>query len=304
MTISGVCPMRPRGKFFQASWDRAMQIHPSIVLVTGWNEWTASIWELPGVVMLGRTTVKGQGHIVDEFNMQFNRDIEPMKGGYGDDYYWQFVENIRRYKGMLPPQPVSAPITISMDHPLANWNKVTPVYRDTVGDIANRDWDGSPKGIHYVDQSARNDIALAQVARDQQNVYFHVQTESPLSPSTDRNWMMLFIKTDPNSKTGWNGFDLLINRTRKDGAVSLEKQVGSGWNWTRLADVPAGWSGRDLVISIPRKYLSSSGKDRVSIDYKWADHLPENPGVMDFYTSGDTAPNGRFSFRFTEPNQP
>ena len=80
-----------------------MKVAAPILLVTGWNEWTASVWETPGVPMLGRVTQKGQGHIVDEFNEEFDRDLEPMRGGYGDAYYCQFVANMRRYKGMSRP---------------------------------------------------------------------------------------------------------------------------------------------------------------------------------------------------------
>jgi hypothetical protein len=298
-------PDMAQGKFFQTAWDHAMQIAPPIVLVTGWNEWRAAVWETPGVVMLGRTTAKGQGHIVDEFNMQFNRDLEPMKGGYGDDYYWQFVENIRRYKGMLPPQPVSAPISLAMGDPTAlsaeKWAEVTPVYHACAGSTADRDWDGTPTGVHYVNHSARNDIQLSQVGRDAQNVYFHVRTTAPLSPATDPNWMMLFIKTTNAPATGWNGFDLLINRTRKNGLASLERHTGDGWKWEKLTDVPAQWSSNDLVISVPRKYLAAAGQQSIQFDFKWADNLPENPEVMDFYTQGDTAPQGRFSYRFAEP---
>ena len=36
---------------------------------------------------------------VDEFDAEFSRDIEPMKGGHGDNYYYQMIANIRRYKG-------------------------------------------------------------------------------------------------------------------------------------------------------------------------------------------------------------
>ena len=132
-----------KGLFFQTMWDNALKAPAPILLVTGWNEWTASVWEQPGVVMLGRKTQKGQGHIVDEFNMDFNRDLEPMKGGYGDDYFCQFVANMRRYKGMTPPQTPSAPKTIKLAGPISQWDAVRPLYHDPVGDTANRDWDGA-----------------------------------------------------------------------------------------------------------------------------------------------------------------
>ena len=37
---------------------------------------------------------------VDEFDQEHSRDIEPMKGGHGDNYYYQMVDYIRRYKGL------------------------------------------------------------------------------------------------------------------------------------------------------------------------------------------------------------
>ena len=116
--------------------------------------------------MLGHVTVKGEGHIVDEFNPQFDRDCEPVRGSYGDDYYWQLVENVRRYKGMAPPQPVSPIRTVAVDAPAADWASVTPVYHDTIGDTADRDWDANVKDaagkvIHYTDHTARNDLATA-----------------------------------------------------------------------------------------------------------------------------------------------
>jgi hypothetical protein len=35
---------------------------------------------------------------VDEFIQEFSRDIEPMNGGHGDNYYYQLVDYVRRYK--------------------------------------------------------------------------------------------------------------------------------------------------------------------------------------------------------------
>ena len=39
---------------------------------------------------------------VDQYNAEFNRCIQPMKGGYTDNYYMQMAENIRQYKGIRP----------------------------------------------------------------------------------------------------------------------------------------------------------------------------------------------------------
>ena len=297
-----ISPDAPRGLFFAEQWKVAHKIAPPILLVTGWNEWTASVWETPGVVMLRRTTEKGQGHIVDEFNQEFNRDLEPMKGGYRDNYYWQFVAEMRRYKGMLPPPPPSAPRTISIDGKFQDWNGVAPTYWDTVGDTAGRDFDGTVKGVHYTYAGGRNDLAVAQVARDTKAVYFHAHTAAPLASSTSKGKLWLFIDTDTNPKTGWHGYDLLIGHSRTAQGVSVEQYAGTAgnWNWKKSgSEVRFSASERDVELALPRALF---GKHPLRFDFKWADDLPDTPDIMDFYTKGDVAPDTRFNYRFEENN--
>jgi len=50
-----------------------------------------------------------------------------------------------------------------------------------------------------------------KVAYDSTYVYFYVQTLGNISSYTGTNWMMLYIDSDCNSGTGWNGYDYLIN---------------------------------------------------------------------------------------------
>ena len=286
-----------QGIFFQAQWDHAEKVSAPILLVTGWNEWTASVWETPGVVMLGRTTVKGQGHIVDEFNMDFDRDLEPMRGGYGDNYYWQLVANMRRYKGMLPPQKVSGYSAIRLNGPPSQWNNVTPIYRDPQDDIGNRDFPGCTPNSYYKDDSARNDIVKAQVARTRNSIAFRVVTASPLTPPSGTNWMNLLIDRDNNHATGWNGYDLLVGRFRRGGKCSLEINMGSGWDWRKIAMVPFHFSGRELTVIVPRSIVTH-GEKTVNFGFKWADNLPNEPTVYDFYTKGDVAPDSRFNYHY------
>ena len=282
-------------------WNNALKSPAPILLVTGWNEWTASVWETPGVVFLGRTTKAGQGHIVDEFNQDFNRDLEPMKGGYGDDYYWQFVANMRRYKGMRAPTPPSAPRTIRLQKAYNQWDGVRPVYRDAAGDAANRDWNGATPHSHYIDSSARNDIVLAQVSRDSDNVYFHVRTSESLTPPRGRNWMLLFLNVH-GSKAGWHGYDFLINRARTGNRCTIERNVGGAWAWKSVGEATLEWQGRDLMLAVPRKALGlPPARGPLAFGFKWADDLPDLPDIMDFYSRGDVAPDARFNYRFVEP---
>ena len=41
-----------------------------------------------------------------------------------------------------------------------------------------------------------------------------------------------------------------------------------------------------------------AGETKTAIDFKWADNLQKPGDVMDFYLSGDVAPDGRFNYRY------
>ena len=86
------------GIYFQERWDDALAANPQFLYLNDWNEWTAGKYN-GDVMWLGR---KNPFMFVDQYNAEFNRTIQPMKGGYTDNYYMQMAQNIRRYKGVRP----------------------------------------------------------------------------------------------------------------------------------------------------------------------------------------------------------
>ena len=78
---------RNGGKFFYEQWKEAFRVHPKVVTITWWNEWTAQ-----------RFIVDGQTAFVDNYNREYSRDIEPMEGGHGDLYYQWMKQYIAAYK--------------------------------------------------------------------------------------------------------------------------------------------------------------------------------------------------------------
>ncbi len=272
----------------QEQWKRALELQPPFVMVTGWNEWIAGRWGQPG----------GPITFVDQFTQEYSRDIEPMKGGHQDNYYWQLVGNVRRYKGAPPLPPGSAPLSIRIDAGFKAWQEVAPEFLDHVGETAARDCDGAA-GLHYVNRTGRNDVAAAKVARDRQNVYFYARTREPISPSTDPSWMWLLIDADQDATTGWEGYDFIANRTiAGDGTTWLEKNEG-GWKWKQVAKIGFAVQDRELQLAIPRSALGlAPDATSLSIDFKWADNIQKPGEIMDFYLSGDTAPEGRFAYRY------
>lgn len=276
-------------------WERALEIDPEFIFITGWNEWIAMRFnEFNGV--------KEPVMLVDVFNQEYSRDIEPMKGGHADHYYYQMVDYIRRYKGARPlPEPGPAK-TIRIDGSFEDWKQVRPEYRDRIGDTMHRDHPGWGSEGQYVDKSGRNDIVLCKVARDDRHIYFYARTREPLSPHTDPNWMMLLINADRDPVTGWEGYDFIVNRRVRDGAVSLLERSTGGWNWEPSGGVSYRVSGCEIELAIPRAALGLADLSKpLRLDFKWADNILSNGNVMDFTTSGDTAPGWRFAYRFAEP---
>ncbi|MGB9623232.1 MAG: hypothetical protein ACPMAQ_00075 [Phycisphaerae bacterium] len=277
-----------RGLNFQEQWKRALELDPPFVMVTGWNEWIAVRLPPAGAVVF-----------CDQFNEEFSRDIEPMKGGYGDNYYWQLVANVRRYKGAPPLPEPSGPVSIRIAGSFAQWRNVAPEFRDHTGETIPRDFEGA-SGLRYTNRTGRNDIVAARVARDARNVYFYVRTREPITPRGGTNWMWLLMDADQDAGTGWEGCDFIANRTiDADGTTWLEKNEG-GWKWTKVAKISLRADGRELHLAVPRSALGlPPGKADVSIDFKWADNIQRPGDIMDFYLSGDVAPEGRFMYRYS-----
>jgi len=279
------------GYNFAEQWKRAFALGPPFVMVTGWNEWIAGRFSRPASPVV----------FVDQFNEEFSRDIEPMSGGHADNYYYQLVANVRRFKGMpaLPNSPGSKSIDIRGG--FEQWRDVSPEFLGNAGDTLPRDYDGTG-GLHYTNHTGRNDLAAFKVAQDGKNVYFYARTRQPLTPHGDSNWMWLLINSDCNAQTGWEGYDYIVNRTiDADGSAWLEKNAG-GWNWRKVAKIDYRAAGNELHLAIPRVAIRlGEASEKLTIDFKWADNLQHPGDIMDFYLSGDVAPEGRFMYRYVGP---
>ncbi len=279
---------------FQEQWERAFELDPELVFITGWNEYIAGQW-LPKDGWTGDPF-----SFVDQFDWEHSRDIEPNKGwgDKGDVYYLQLIDEVRKFKGMTPPEKVSEPKTIKPGK--ANeWDNVTPYYKHYKGNTFHRDHRGR-YDQYYKNNTGRNDITGAKVARDNKNIYFYVETADMLTSATDRNWMMLFIDVDRDKSTGWNGYDFIVNRVSPAGKKAIiEKNVGNRWEWEKADEAAFVTTNNKLEIEVSRSVLSLVNK-AVDIEFKWNDNMQENGNIMDFYVNGDTAPGGRFNFVYCE----
>ena len=277
------------GENFQQQWNRAFELDPDFVFVTGWNEWVA-----------GRFT-EWQGlknAFPDQYNEEFSRDTEPSRGRLMDTYYLQLAANVRRFKGVRPQPAAGAPKTIDLGRNADAqdpWADVEPLYRDYRGDVKHRDFDGYGS-THYVNDSGRNDFIRAKVSRDDANLYFLIETDGPLTPPQGADWLRLFIafpgrKDVPN----WKTFAFMVEETA-DGAV-LKKSDG-GWKWSEAAPVARRVSETRLELAVPLEALGLKKGEPIDLQFKWSDNMRVEGDILDFYQFGDAAPDGRFVYRY------
>ncbi len=293
----GLTPVTNEGRYFEQQWQGALKLDPEAVFVSQWNEWVAQRFTVDGASgppFLGKPTRKGDTYFVDVYNAEFNRDIEPMRGGWSDNYYFQLVSNIRKFKGARAVESASKPQTMKMGD-FGAWKTVGPEFLDTRGDTFHRNFKGYTGELRYLNTTGRNDIVSCKVARDKTNVYFLARTNKPLSPSTDFRWMQLFLDTDQTGATGWNGYDFALN-TR---VLNSKESVVAKWNgsgWSAIGRAKFAVKGNELMVSVPRKLLGFS-QTGSRFDFHWTDNASPKD-LSDWMVSGDSAPNRRFNYRF------
>lgn len=286
------------GIYFQERWEEALQSDPQFLYINDWNEWTAGKYQPAEGQTFKFMRRDSPFFFVDQYNSEFNRGIHPMKDGYTDNYYMQMAQNLRRYKGVRPIPESKGYTPIQIDGEFDDWKAIEIEYRDTIGDVFHRDYPGYG-GLHYKNDSGRNDIITSKVAVDEDNVYFYVETNAPLTPHSDPNWMLLFIDADNNHDTGWHGYDYLINKSIADENTTtlLHYQADNPEApWTETACLNYRYADKVIEIAVPREVIGLTG-DAVTFDFKWADNPADLKDPISLCLNGDTAPNRRFNYR-------
>lgn len=278
------------GHNFGEQWDYALTQDPEMVFVTGWNEWVAQ----------RQPVISGQPIVfVDCADYNTSRDAEPMRGYYGDNYYMQLIDYIRRYKGTISRVYVGNDTTINMTGSFNQWSSsaITAAYTDYSNDIVNRNTTGFGN-INYVNTTGRNDIVSAKVTKDSSNFYFYVETASNLTSYTDKNWMTLFLSVGVNDNPSWYGYNYAVNiEAPKNATTAYLYQSQGDWSWSKVGTVSMKIEGNKMMIAVPRTTISASD-NLFHLEFKWADNYADND-IWSFYTDGDTAPYGRLNYVYS-----
>ena len=289
------------GYNFAEQFEWALGIDPEIIFITGWNEWVAQ--RQPASY---QGPVENNGPIVflDNASLNGSRDIEPMEGGYADNYYLQMISYIRKFKGIEASHERNNR-TIDISGGFAQWNDIKAYYKDYTGDTVNRKAPGWGKE-KYLDSSGRNDFEEFKVCEDDDNVYFFVKTVEDITSPEGENWMNLYVGfANSTLEDSWYGYNFVLNykAPSSDGKLYLGKLAPGSDKYSvePLAEVPYRLSGNMMMLAVPKTLFgltSGSGTaGNVSIVFKWADNC--TVGDVDaFYTTGDSAPIGRSGFYY------
>ena len=132
---------------------------------------------------------------------------------------------------------------MKIDGKVDEWENVKPVYNTPRGNTLHRNHQGW-RGIQFSNTTGRNDFVSTRVARDKDNLYFLIETAENISSSTDSGWMWLFIDSDRNRETGWEGFDFLLNRTSPSATTITVERNNGGWSWEKCGDATYRYLGK------------------------------------------------------------
>lgn len=217
------------GLNFAQQWTRAIEVDPQFLMITGWNEWIAGRWQIEWA---------NRYAFVDQYDLEYSRDVEPVRGAALDAYYLQTVDGIRRFKGSpRPPQPAPRK-SIDLTGLFEQWKDVEPTLKDYSGETEPRDFRGIA-GLWYKKDKGRNDLSISKVARDDKNVYFYLETREALAPSR-LDGLCLALDLDDALATGWRGAELVVGvKYDENGTVVAQYYDGSAAEEARkrLADV-------------------------------------------------------------------
>lgn len=286
------------GLNFEEEWSVALEKNVKYTFVTGWNEWVA----IKNHAALGNNSAyeecRGDRvYFVDTVNREYSRDIEMMKGGYGDTAFLQLMRNTRALKGREGSMTAASHSVIDIAKGMNQWAAVSDVYYDVTGAV-NRNFRNFSGSEMLVDDSVKNDIAEIRVAQDENYLYFLIVCEDDIVPNVESsNWMNLLIDVEGVNGNDFYGYDFVINRQSSyTGECSVERYDYRNGQVSYDLEAKANFTlgGRYMQFRIAKADLDISGNFR--INFKVADNVTDPEDIQSYYISGDVAPVGRLNY--------
>lgn len=279
------------GIYLERQFSFVMRKYPEAdyLNIQGWNEWMAQYF--PEHLQTGATSFG----FVDQYNREFSRDLEPVKGAYTDNYFYQLCSIIRKFKGVEPPKADNTVKSIDVNGSFDQWDNVNE-YVDYYNDTTWRHGKDPTKVIDYVNETGRNDIVKTKVTCDDASVYFYIQTADDLTSNKDKNWMLLFIDGDNDSKTGFEGYDYLLNYDIIDDKTATLCEYKDNI-WQKTGTVSYRVNGERLMIEVPRFAIGQT-ENKVRFGFHINDNVRNVYDLSCWFLEGDNAPERRNMYVF------
>ena len=290
-----------QGSNLENQWKTALNNeNVKEVFVTGWNEWIAC-----KLFNYGRLEGTDRVGFVDNFNYEFSRDMEMMKGGYGDNYYLQNMRNVRNFKSERDVRFYAGTASPAL-HSETGWSGRT--YMDIGGDAIERNYkNAAPVGGFgyevYTNTTNRNDIVSTQVVNDGKYLYIKINTlkDIVVDPSANNN-LNILLSVQGNTGESWEGYQYLINRQAPQsgsGVTTVERAATDGkYEWVSAGNAETYLSGKTFAVKIPLELLGIKDSKSFTVDFKVADGISDPSDIMKYYIDGDSAPIGRLNYRY------
>ena len=288
-----------RGTNLQKQWETAFENYEAVneVMVTGWNEWIA-------FKHLGTTYYKdtpndlGKVCFPDAANMEFSRDLEMMKGGYGDNFYLQNMLNTRNFKSNNKTVEYAG---AKGSPKLTDAFTGARTYLDIEGDAMPRNFRRADGKETYVNDTNRNDIVKTEVMNDSQYLYIKVTTkEDIVIEEGAKNNLNILLSVQGVSGARWEGYNFIVNRNAAPfgvGTSSLERVTKEGkFEFSAPTAVDSYMQGKTFAVKIPLSALGVNGG--FTVDFKVADGVSDGGNIDNYYIDGDCAPIGRLNYRY------
>ena len=271
------------GYFFSEQLERALEIDPELMFIDGWNEWIAGRYQQWNGV---------SNAFPDAYDNEGSRDMEPTKGDMKDNYYALLVDAIRKFKGTEKREIAGAEKTIDI-YDFSGWNLVTPTFSGYKGKY-DRNYMGYG-GKTYENYTKRNNVTESKVSRDNEYLYFYAKTAESITAPEGSDWMKIYIDSDRNHATGWEGYDYVIN-TPVPGDVS---RLGKDGTAEMIGTAEYNVSGLELALKVNKALLGMTGT--VDMEFKWVDNASGD--ILNWYSDGSVTPLGRFNFVYSEKEE-
>lgn len=271
-----------KGTNFQSQWDSAIKQKDNVdtVFVTGWNEWIAQ-----------KLIINGEVYFVDCATEEFSRDIEPMKGGYEDNFFMQLCDNIRRFKGKTDEITPADAGTIDISGSATQWDTIRNSYKAITQQSVERNGKSVDKQYTYTQDAARNNIQEVKLTNDSNNLYFMVRCENDITAMDQADFMNIYLGVDDLELKGWEGYEFVLDA----GDKTLYALDAAGAR-TKVGEANVSVNGKVLQASVTMADLGTSATGQ-GVYFKVCDAF-SSMDIMDTYVVGKCLPMGRLSYYY------